>query len=474
MNFSNDQEEDVRDRICAETGPESVAGGSTKRPKRLAVVYRAITSLKLNPKNPRIHNRAQRRRIAASITKYGFCVPILIDSLGNVIAGHGRIQACIMLGLTEVPTICLDHLTEAEVRAFMLADNRLTEMGDWDDQLLGQLFLEIQELDPGFDLELTGFDMGEIDLSIEGINRPSNPQDDPADSLSSALSGAPPVTRRGDLWVLQDHRVFCGSALEEPSYVCLMQSEKASSAISDPPYNVEIEGNVSGLGAVCHRNFEMASGEMSKSQFIAFLTRPLSLFAKYSRSGSLHFVFMDWRHIGELHEAGRVAYSELKNIAVWVKNQPGMGSLYRSQHEFVFVFKSGIAPHRNNVQLGRHGRNRSNVWEYPSIQSFGRGGEEGNLLHQHPTVKPVAMLADAIMDCTARGEIVLDGFLGSGSTIIAAQRTGRRCFGIEIDPAYVDTAIRRWQTFTRQRARHAVTGRFFDEVECEEGQKNGN
>jgi DNA modification methylase len=213
----------------------------------------------------------------------------------------------------------------------------------------------------------------------------------------------------------------------------------------------------------------MASGEMSPAEFTDFLSRVCSLLASHSVDGSIHFVCMDWRHLGELIAAGKQAYSELKNVCVWTKDNAGMGSLYRSQHELVFVFKHGKESHRNNVQLGQYGRYRSNVWHYPGVNSFSRSTEEGNLLALHPTVKPVALVADAIMDCSARGDVVLDAFLGSGTTIIAAERTGRVCCGIEIEPVYVDTIVRRWQAFTGQSATHALSGRTFTELEKEGG-----
>jgi DNA modification methylase len=318
-------------------------------------------------------------------------------------------------------------------------------------------------LDLDFSLEATGFEIGEIDLRIEGLTSQGS-DIEAADDLSVVPIG-PAVTRAGDLWLLGEHRVLCGSALDPAAYVTLMGRERAAMVFADPPYNVAIDGNVSGLGAVKHRDFAMASGEMSEAEFTNFLKRALSLHASHSSEGSLHFLCMDWRHIDELLAAGRTAYSGLQNLCVWVKNNGGMGSLYRSQHELVFVFKHGRRPHRNNVMLGMHGRNRTNVWHYPGVKSFSRSGDEGNLLALHPTVKPVAMVADAIMDATARRDVVLDGFLGSGTTVIAAERTGRRCFGLELDPRYVDTAIRRWQTHTCDHARHALSGRTFAEME---------
>jgi DNA modification methylase len=243
-----------------------------------------------------------------------------------------------------------------------------------------------------------------------------------------------------------------------------MGEERASVAFTDPPYNVPIDGHASGLGAIHHRPFPMACGEMDRSEFTAFLAGVFRNLAAFTVDGSLHFVCMDWRHLGELLAASRDAYSELKNLCVWVKDNAGMGSLYRSQHELVFVFKHGRKAHRNNVQLGQFGRNRSNVWNYPGANSFARRGAEGNLLALHPTVKPVTMVADAILDGSARGDIVLDCFLGSGTTLIAAERTGRRCYGLELDPLYIDTAIRRWQALTGGSARHAACGRTFDDL----------
>jgi DNA modification methylase len=434
----------------------------------IRIVFRRTVELELDPRNPRAHSPAQVRQIARSIEAFGFNVPVLIDAKRKVIAGHGRIMACKLLGWSEVPTIALEHLSEAQAKAFMIADNRLTENSVWDDRLLAEQLKELSVLDLEFNLETTGFEMGEIDFRIERLTSSDEAEDD-ADDLSTIPQG-PLVTREGDLWLMGEHRVLCGNALDPNAYAALMEREQANLVFSDPPYNVRIEGNVSGLGAVRHREFAMASGEMRPAEFTDFLNSALSLHARNSAQGSLHYICMDWRHMWELLAAGRKVYSELKNLCVWAKNNGGMGSLYRSQHELVFVFKHGREAHRNNVMLGVHGRNRSNVWNYPCANSFSRSGDEGNLLASHPTVKPVAMIADAIMDATARHDIVLDGFLGSGSTLIAAERTGRRCFGLELDPLYVDGIVRRWQTFTRNSARLASSGRPFNELQAEEDQ----
>jgi DNA modification methylase len=432
----------------------------------LAIVQRPIAELKLDQTNPRLHSPRQVKQLARSMEVFRFNVPVLIDRNRKVIAGHGRILAAQRLGWTEVPTISLDHLTEAQARAFMIADNRLTENSDWDDRLLAEQLKDLSLLDLDFSLEVTGFEMAEIDLHIEGLN--SEPEgDDPADVMPEPQAG-PPVTRAGDLWLLGPHRVLSASALEDSAYATLMEDEKASMAFVDPPYNVRIQGHVSGLGAIHHREFAMAAGEMNEAEFTTFLARVFSLLGRCSLDGVLHYICMDWRHLSEVLSAGGQVYTELKNLCVWVKNHTGMGAFYRSRHELILVYKHGRASHRNNILLGKFGRDRTNVWTYPGPRT---PSEEGNLLALHPTVKPVQLVADAILDCTARGEIVLDAFLGSGTTLMAAQRVGRRCYGIEIDELYVDIIIRRWQAFTGDDARHASSGRSFKEIEAEVEEK---
>jgi DNA modification methylase len=443
--------------------PNSLAKPEPARQaKLLKIVYRAVDELKLDPANPRRHSKKQIRQIANSIRTFGFIVPVLIDRHGRVLAGHGRLLACRELGITEVPTLCLEHLTPAQAGAFMIADNRLTEIATWDDKLLAEQLKELSLVDLDFSIEVIGFEMGEIDLRIASLEDAS----DPADAIPE-LPARPPVSRQGDLYLLGHHRVLCGNALDPADLVILFGEERAAMVFTDPPYNVPIDGHASGLGAIHHRPFVMASGEMDEADFIAFLAQACRNLAAFSTDGSIHFICMDWRHVEELLAAGRDAYNALENLCVWVKDNGGMGSLYRSRHELVFVFKNGHHGHRNNVQLGRFGRNRTNVWNYPGVNSFSRCGGEGNLLALHPTVKPVAMVADALLDCSARGDIVLDAFLGSGTTVIAAERTGRRCYGLELDPAYVDTIIRRWQTLTGESAHHSASGRSFDDLVCE-------
>jgi len=443
-----------------------------RRAEPLKVIYRPIKELRPDPANPRVHSKKQIRQIANSIETFGFNVPVLVDADLNVIAGHGRLLACRELGWTEVPTLRLDHLTPAQARAFMIADNRLTEIASWDDRLLAQQLKDLSLLGLDFDIEVTGFETGEIDLRIASLEDMPEQDDDPADAVPEVSAG-PSVGKIGDLWLLGRHRILCGNALDPAAFAALMGEERAAMIFTDPPYNVPIDGHASGLGAIQHRPFPISSGEMNKTEFTGFLAQACQSLAAFSAGGALHFICMDWRHLDELLAAGGEAYDELKNCCVWVKDNPGMGSFYRSQHELILVFKQRGGSHRNNIQLGQFGRNRSNVWRYPGANSFTRSTAEGNLLALHPTVKPVAMVADAILDCTTRGQIVLDAFFGSGTTVIAAERTGRCCYGLELDPAYVDTAIRRWQALTGGTARHAASGRRFDDLANEAEATNG-
>jgi DNA modification methylase len=428
----------------------------------LQIISRPIEDLQLPDRKARRHSRRKIRMLAAAIAEYRHVTPVAIDGDGLVIAGVARVLACRELGHSEIPTVCLDHLSQVQRTAFMLADNKLAENAIWDRKLLGEILRNLSVLDLDFNLELTGFEMAEIDLLISGIGDLS--AEDPADAVIAPEPGRT-ASSPSDLWFLGDHRVLCGSVLDVAAVQTLMAHEWAAMIFTDPPYNVPIDGHATGLGAIHHRDFAMASGEMSSPAFQLFLARSLRNLAGSCFGGALIYVCMDWRHMSELHAAGREIDAQLQNVCVWVKDNPGMGSLYRSQHEFVFLFKTGKGPHRNNVQLGKFGRNRSNVWTYAGCTSpSGRKTSEGNLLALHPTVKPVALVADAILDCTARGDIVLDGFLGSGTTLIAAERTGRRCYGTEIDPAYVDTIIRRWQKLTDGAATRAGTGRTFDDL----------
>jgi DNA modification methylase len=429
----------------------------------LSVTYQPITKLKCNSRNARTHSKPQIRQIANSIKQFGFTNPVLVDKDNTVIAGHGRLSAAKLSGMSQVPTIRLESLSPDQIRAYVIADNRLAEKAGWDRSILA---IELQHLvttEGELDVMVTGFEMSEIDLIL------SVPSDKPdPDDAFEVVDSPEAITHPGDLWQLGRHRILCGSAIESGCYSTLMGTKRAAAVFTDPPYNVTIDGNVSGKGTVRHREFAMASGEMSEFEFISFLTSSLKLLAKYSTTGSVHYVCMDWRHMGELLSAGRQVYDSLLNVCVWTKNNGGMGSFYRSQHEMVFVYRNGKGQHRNNVQLGRYGRNRTNVWPYPSVNTLSKVSDEGNLLALHPTVKPVALVADALLDCSARGDLILDPFLGSGSSLIAAERTGRSCYGIELDPVYVDTIVKRWQRYTGDQAVHAMSGKTFDELSAEE------
>jgi DNA modification methylase len=400
-----------------------------------------IDQLTPSRNNPRTHSKKQIRQIAASIEAFGFTNPILIDAGNLILAGHGRLEAARFLNLSTVPVIRLHQMTEAQKRAYILADNKLAENAGWNNDLLAIELQYLSEIDLDFDVLLTGFETGEIDFIIEGLNDGSG---DEAEELPEVPTGGPAVSCLGDLWVLGQHRLLCGDALDPINYEKLLGKEKAAMIFTDPPYNVPINGHVSGLGKVMHEEFSMASGEMNVREFTDFLTKVFVNQAAACSDGAISFVCIDWGHVFELLTAGREVYEELKNICIWVKTNGGMGSLYRSQHEFVAVFKKGTAPHVNNVQLGKNGRNRTNIWCYQGMNSF--GADRDRDLAMHPTVKPVPLIEDAIKDCSNRGDVILDPFMGSGSTLIAAELAGRRAFGIELDSRYVDVILERFRS----------------------------
>jgi DNA modification methylase len=418
----------------------------------------ALGTLRAHPANAHVHSKKQIVQIGRSIRQFGFTVPIIIDENNVILAGHGRWLAAKHLGLQRVPVVVLSGLSDAERRAYLLADNKLVEKAGWDRSALA---LELKELAPlladaGLDIHLTGFEPAEIDALMDDL---IDPEEDPADELPEI--GKRPISRKGDLWLLGRHRLLCADARQARDVRKLMGGECAAMVFTDPPYNVRIS-SIQGRGKIQHREFVAASGDMSREEFIRFLVDCLSLAAKHSAEGSIHFVCMDWRHCGEILAAGEQVYSELKNLVVWVKTNAGQGTFYRSQHELNFVFKKGDPPHINNFELGQHGRSRSNVWTYAGVNTF-RAGRLDDLA-SHPTVKPVALVADAMRDCSRRGDIVLDPFMGSGTTILAAERVGRRGYGLEIDPLYVDAAVRRWQAYTRRDAFLAGADTTFDKV----------
>lgn len=419
----------------------------------LNITHRDPKTLTPHPRNARRHSDKQKQQLAQSITSLGFNVPVLVDDSGQILAGHCRTDVAIALGLTSIPTVCIEHLSEGQARAFMIADNRLGDLSDFDEGVLALELEELLSLDEPFEITDTGFEMARVDALIEDLHKPEA-QDDPADA-SVDPSRVEKVARPGDVWLVGDHRLFVGNALEPESYKVLLGGERAQMIFIDPPYNVPISGHVSGLGKVKHPEFVMGSSEMSPAQFRQFLRTAFEHLIAFSQDGAIHYVAMDWRGLQAVLEAGEV-YTELKNICVWVKAQGGMGSLYRSQHEFVVVLKSGKAAHINNVSLGRHGRTRTNVWTMPGMNSFQKGRAEK--LAMHPTVKPVGLIADAILDCSSRGGLILDVFGGVATTLIAAHRTGRRAAIMELDPHYVDVALRRICDVTGIEPFNAATG----------------
>jgi DNA modification methylase len=433
----------------------------------MKIEYIPVRELRPYTNNARTHSKKQIQQIANSIAKFGFCNPVLIDDAKQIIAGHGRVEAAKVLGIDAVPTCRLSHLSEADKRAYILADNKLAEKAGWDRELLAIELEGLIEID--VDIEVTGFEMAEIDLILEEAREASATASGPEDEVPECSPGRP-VTQTGDLWLLGPHRLLCGDARDNAAYDRLLEAAKAEFVFTDPPYNVVIGGNVCGLGRVRHREFAMSCGEMSEAEFTAFLEAVFGLLAENTLDGSIHQICMDWRHMWEMLEAGRRVYSELKNLCIWNKTNAGMGSFYRSKHELVFVWKSGTTVHINNFELGQHGRHRTNVWDYAGVNTMRAGRLEE--LAMHPTVKPVALVADAIKDCSRRGGLVLDPFCGSGTILIAAEKTGRKARALEIDPTYVDVAVRRWQAYAGKSAVLAGSGDTFETIEEQRSAKS--
>ncbi|QDZ01336.2 ParB N-terminal domain-containing protein [Nitratireductor mangrovi] len=428
-----------------------------------------VAGLRPYAQNARTHSRKQIGQIADSIRRFGFTNPVLVSDENEIVAGHGRVLAARQLGMADVPVLRLSHLSAEERRAYVLADNKLALNAGWDQELLA---LELQALiDLEFDVTITGFSLAEIDLTLDHAREASAASPDSAD-LVPPLPGQA-ATKTGDLWQLGRHRLLCGDARASADVERLVGAGRVDLVFTDPPYNVPIQGHVGGLGRTRHREFAFASGEMSEAEFTEFLRSTLGNAASVAKDGAIAFVCMDWRHMRELVAAADGLFSELKNLCVWNKTNGGMGSFYRSKHELVFVYKIGTAPHTNAFGLGETGRYRTNVWDYAGISSL--GASRADELAMHPTVKPVAMIADAIRDCSKRGEVVLDIFGGSGSTLIAAESCGREARLIEFDAIYCDTIIRRWQTYTGKRATLVGDGRCFEEIAAERlGQADQN
>jgi DNA modification methylase len=410
---------------------------------KTTIEHLSPTDLKPYQRNARIHSKLQVRQLAASIERFGFSSPILVDGNGTIVAGHGRAEAAKLLGLTTVPVIRITHLTPDEVRALRLADNKIAAAAGWDDDLLAA---ELRELEQslGNDITLTGFSVAEIDIALR-----SSDEDEFLETVSSTEGKRPATSKNGDVWRIGAHLVACDDARDPDPFARMLAGQPIAAVFTDPPYNVRIQGHAGGRGKIRQREFAMASGEMNPDEYRAFLQSMFEPLANFMTDGALAFACIDWRHVSDMIVASSKSFS-LANLCVWVKDNAGMGALYRSQHELVLVLKRGSGPITNNVELGRHGRSRTNVWNYSGATSV--GSTRDRALSLHPTVKPVSMIADAIMDCTRRGAIVFDPFLGSGTTIIAAHRTGRVGMGIEIDPIYVDAVVRRVEAATNQKA----------------------
>ena len=421
----------------------------------LKVELRPIGTLKPAKRNARRHSEQQIEQVASSIRQFGFTNPIIIDAGSEIVAGHARFEAARLLKIDEVPTLLVGWLTPAELRAYRLADNKIASNADWDPEILKMEFEDLQRLDLPFDLEITGFSTTEIDLAVDFV--PSQPKLDAVPELArKEVTGV----ERGDLWLLGPHRLLCGDSRDPASFELLMDGATARMVFSDPPFNVKVDGHVGGLGQTKHEEFAFASGEMSSGEFAGFLQTVFANAAAVSQDGAIHYQCMDWRHMDEMLMAGRQVYSGLQNLCVWAKDNGGMGSFYRSQHELIFVWKVGSAPHLNTVQLGKNGRYRTNVWNYRGATKTGKDAE----LAMHPTVKPVTMIIDAIKDTSKRGEIVLDPFGGSGSTLLAAHKAGRHARLIEYEPKFCAVTIRRWQELARAEAVLACTGESFEVV----------
>lgn len=436
-------------------GPVHAAAPSPKTIEAAAPILKRLPlgDLKCRQREVRKHTEHQLTKLAQAIRQFGFLSPIVVDTNLTILAGHARYAAALKAGLQDVPVVLASHLSETQKRGFILADNKLAELAVWDLDVLRIELTELSKLDLDFSLDATGFSTPEIDVILA-----SDKDAEREESMPEVSAVA--TTRPGDLWRLGKHSLYCGDAREEHSYAILLNGAKSILVVTDPPYNVKVDGHVGGRGKIKHREFAMASGEMTDDEFIRFLHTVCTQLKAHSTDGSLQYIFMDHRHIDQLLAACKAIYNERVNILVWKKSNAGMGALYRSQHEFIFVYKNGIGRHINNVELGAYGRNRTNVLEYPGANTFRAGRQDE--LSRHPTPKTVELIADLIRDASNRGDLVLDCFAGGGTIFIAAEKTHRVAAGIEIDPIYCDVSIERWQGYTGQHAIHVATGKTFD------------
>lgn len=440
-----------------QTAKKKLAAATLQPPRNdlvpdLAAQKIPIAELKSPQRETRAVEPDQLERIMRSIQSFGIVVPILIDRDNRIVAGNTIVAAATLLGVEEIWVVRVDHLDEVECRLLHTTLNRLGETGDWN---IAELRLELLELeDAGLDLAVTGFSIPELDIILQ--------DDDELEEDAEVFEVSDhAVSEIGDLWQLGDHRLICGDARDEAVYQTLMAGDKAAAVFEDSPYNIAIPGTVSGLGKVKHDNFVMGCGEMSDTEFREFLAAFLARCRDHVAPGAVLFACIDWRQHHLLRLAGADAGLTHINTAIWYKESGGMGALYRSAHELIVILCNGKMPATNNVELGRHGRDRTNVWTYPGANKPGSSAAEA--LHLHATPKPVELVEDALLDVTERGDIVLDPFIGSGTTIIAAERSGRKARGIELDPTFVDVTIRRWQALTGRSALYVETGQSFDE-----------
>jgi len=428
------------------------------------LIFRSPSSLKPYPKNPRTHSEAQIQHLINSVSEFGFTAPVLTDEKFMILAGHARVEAAKSLKIKKVPVRVIKDLSESQKRAYVIADNKIALQADWDLEILEDEFQKI--LADEYDIGLTAFEMPEVDFILQSNeNKESELEEDNPQNLDQKdCENVLQITKPGDLWILGGrHRLLCGDALEQESYTILMDGKLAQMVITDPPYNVKTKGHIRVDSD--HKEFMMAAGEMNEKEFANFLATVMACISVVSQNGCIAYYFMDWRHIPEIMNAGNRVYGRPKQVCVWVKNNGGMGTFYRSQHEKVFVFKKGDAPHINNFGLGENGRYRTNVWSYAGVNTFKSDRDEE--LEMHPTVKPVDMIADAMLDCSELKGIVLDPFMGSGTSIIAAEKTGRICYGMELDPQYVDVCLARWQRLYDKPVIHAKSGKTLKEVIAE-------
>ena len=434
------------------------------RIKATKIEHVSIERLKPNPHNAKKHPDRQIALLQDNYEQFGVTQPIVVDEDDAIICGHARFEAARRANLPHLPVVRLAGLSATQKRALAIADNKLAELGEWDLEILSQelSFLFDPDTELSFDPRSIGFETVEVDQILQERDEPERA--DPADEVPPQSKTEAVVTRPGDVWMCGLHRLVCGDALNKEHYAALMDTELAEIVFTDPPYNVPNAGHVTGREGV--REFAMAHGEMSAEQFVAFLASASTNIRDRMEDGAVGYFCMDWRHLSELWAATQPLFGKPKNLICWVKPNAGMGSFYRSQHEMICVFAAPGKP-INNFGLGGKGRHRTNVWKYAGFNSFGRDRNEA--LAMHPTVKPVAMVADALRDCSNRGGIVLDPFGGSGTTMIAAERTGRIARLMEIDPAYCDVIVKRWQEFAGEKARLADTGEAYDEVKTGRG-----